>query len=700
MGCSNSKLGEDEAVQICKDRKRFIKQAVEHRTSYASAHIAYIQSLRKVSDALREYIEGDEPHEFPLDTFVTPVKRMSSIELSQSKVESKMEVNYLMASGTRPVQVEVTPPRSPETYHVESYGADSFLGMNMRSPAHNNSPNIPPPSPQNSQWDFFWNPFSSLDYYGYNYDNRSGMEEEVRRVREEEGIPDLEEEDDDDEESPRFQDHHNMKASEMNQEDNVSEVENERDMDFTVTQERESNEVSRGGTTGHHHVVTTDDAKGEETTQHGFTVYLTRRPTSMGEVIKDLEDQFEIICNAANEVSGLLEASRSHYISSNSELSGMKMLNPLALFSSRSSSSSSRFLISSSSKESGFESSSDFSEESSCMLSGSHQSTLDRLYAWEKKLYDEVKSGERVRIAYEKKCLALRNHDVKGDNSSAVDKTRATMRDLHTQMNVSIHSIESISERIETLRDQELLPQLLELLQGLARMWKVMAECHQIQKRTLDEAKLLLAATTMLKKRQHSSLPEINTQRLARSALNLVAQLRNWRVCFQAWITSQRSYVLSLTGWLLRCFRCDPDPEKVRLSTCPHRIYEVCIGWSRLLNGLNEKHVVDKLDFFACGMGSIFARQLREEDQSPRRDGSGSLELVEADKVEEEEEKMMNAEKLSEIAVKVLCHGMSVAVSSLAEFAISSADEHSKLVNRPEETISREAVSGANVNIS
>ncbi|CAN6985616.1 hypothetical protein IGI04_000701 [Brassica rapa subsp. trilocularis] len=638
MGCSNSKLGEDEAVQICRDRKRFIKQALEHRTSFASAHIAYIHSLRKVSDALREYIEGDEPHEF-----VTPVK---------NKVESNLEVSCLMASGTRPVQVEEKPPRSPETYHVETYGADSFLGMNI-----NNSPNRPPPSPHNSQWDFFWNPFSSLDYYGYNYDNRRGMEDEVRRVREEEGIPDLEE----DESSPRwFQDHHNiMKATEdckTDQEGNVSEAE-------TQEQEQGNNAVTRG------------DAKGEET--QGFTVYLTRRPTSMGEVIKDLEDQFEIICNAANEVSGLLEAGRAQYISSNSELSAMKMLNPVALLSSRSSSSSSRFLITSES------SSSEFSEES-CMLSGSHQSTLDRLYAWEKKLYDEVKSGERVRIAYEKKCLALRNHDVKGDNSSAVDKTRATMRDLHTQMNVSIHSIESISERIETLRDQELLPQLLELLQGLARMWKVMAECHQLQKRTLDEAKRLLAATN-LKKRQQSSLPEINTQRLARSALNLVAQLQNWRVCFQAWITSQRLYVLSLTGWLLRCFRCDPDPEKVRLTTCPHRIYEVCIGWSRLLNGLNEKPVVDKLDFFACGMGSIFARQLREEDQSQGRDGARSMELVEADKVEEEEERMMNAEKLAEIAVKVLCHGMCVAVSSLAEFAISSADEHSKLVNHPKE---------------
>lgn len=70
----------------------------------------------------------------------------------------------------------------------------------------------------------------------------------------------------------------------------------------------------------------------------------------------------------------------------------MKMLNPVALFRSASSrSSSSRFLInSSSSKDEDDESSSDFSEET-CMFSGSHQSTLDRLYAWEKKLYEEVK---------------------------------------------------------------------------------------------------------------------------------------------------------------------------------------------------------------------------------------------------------------------------------------------------------------------
>lgn len=47
-----------------------------------------------------------------------------------------------MASGTRPVQVQETPPE--ETYKVETYGTDS-LGIGC---AHN------------SQWDFFWNPYT------------------------------------------------------------------------------------------------------------------------------------------------------------------------------------------------------------------------------------------------------------------------------------------------------------------------------------------------------------------------------------------------------------------------------------------------------------------------------------------------------------------------------------------------------------
>ncbi|KAL1065066.1 hypothetical protein V6Z11_D13G255400 [Gossypium hirsutum] len=722
MGCSTSKLDDEEAVQLCKDRKNFIKQAVEQRTRFATGHLAYIQSLKRVSAALRGYVEGDECHEFLLDSFITPpftpVKKGSPGFISiQSNPKSTLKVSYLRSGGNPAVAVEER-PQSPETVRVQAYSPVHHYGMDgifaMQSSPMNNSsfftyspnnrPNILPPSPQSSQWDFFWNPFSSLDYYGY--PNRSSLDQAVvdddvrglRQVREEEGIPDLEEDETEHEESEskvnsveeKAKIHTNYNREEVTVEDVDEDDEDEEEIDMAETehdvkdvqpQRKVSVEVVRSQTAGQvevsnkETVVGSSEAK-EETP--GFTVYVNRRPTSMAEVINDLDAQFMVACDAASEVSGMLEASRAQYSSTSNELTGMKMLNPVALLRSASSrSSSSRFLMnSSSSREAGYESSSSVSEES-CMFHGSHQSTLDRLYAWEKKLYEEVKSGEKTRIAYEKKSRQLRNQDVKGDDPSVVDKTRAAIRDLHTQMKVSIHSVEAISKRIETLRDEELQPQLLELVHG---MWKVMAECHQAQKRTLDEAKLLLAgAPSKLEAKRQSSIS---------AAASLEAELRNWRACFESWIVSQRSYLRALSGWLLRCLRSDPDTSKLPFS--PRRssgtlvIFGLCIQWSRFLDATRETPVLDGIDFFAAGMGSLYSQQLREECRvGSKRFASGeNMELVNIDEVGD----VMTTEKLSDVAVRVLCAGMSVAMSSLSEFAISSADGYAELVSKLPQT--------------
>lgn len=766
MGCSTSKLDDEEAVQLCKDRKNFIKQAVEQRTRFASGHLAYIQSLKRVSAALRDYVEGDEPREFLLDSFITPpfttpVKKANpgfiSISPSsfspaaiRSNPKSTLKVNYLRSGGNPAVAVEERPPQSPETVRIETYSPVHHFSMDgifamQSSPmsssffsySPNNRPNIPPPSPQTSQWDFFWNPFSSLDYYGY--PNRSSLDQAVmdddirglRQVREEEGIPDLEEDETEHEDSEskvnlaeeKAKIHQNYTREEVIVEDVDEDEEDLEETDSGAesghevqnlqSQRKVSAEVVRAQTAGQVEVSNKEmELSSNETKEDtpGFTVYVNQRPTSIAEVINDLETQFTVVCEAANEVSAMLEASRAQYSSTSNELTAMKMLNPVALLRSASSrSSSSRFLInSSSSRETGYESSSDFSEES-CMFHGSHQSTLDRLYAWEKKLYEEVKSGEKIRIVYEKKSRQLRNQDVKGDDPYAVDKTRAAIRDLHTQIKVSIHSVESISKRIETLRDEELQPQLLELVQGLARMWKVMADCHQAQKRTLDEAKLLLAgAPSKLEAKRLSSISAAEPHRLARSAANLEAELRNWRSCFESWIASQRSYLHALSGWLLRCLRSDPDTSKhqsfsPRQSSGTLAIFGLCIQWSKFLDGINEMPVLDGLDFFAAGMGSLYTQQLREDSRfvpvgSKRfggglsEDSRGNMELVKFDEVEEE---VMTAEKVADIAIRVLCAGMSVAMSSLSEFAISSAEGYAELVNKWASTKFPQSLSGS-----
>ncbi|XP_015579990.1 protein ALTERED PHOSPHATE STARVATION RESPONSE 1 isoform X1 [Ricinus communis] len=750
MGCSTSKLDDEEAVQLCKDRKRFIKQAVEQRTRFATGHLAYIQSLKRVSAALRDYVEGDEPREFLLDSFITPpftpVKKTSPgfISISpgsfsqpaiQLGANSTLKVNYLRSVGNQAVSVEER-PQSPETVRLEAYspayqyGYDGYYAM-QSSPMYssffsyspNRRPNIPPPSPQTSQWDGFWNPFSSLDYYSY--PTRSSLDQMVmdddirglRQVREEEGIPDLEDETEHEETDNKkvnaAEEQAKVDASNVKEEVLVEDVdedeEDETDSESECGCECENGnselqsqgsakiDLSRVQSSGQVEVRSQEMSVGDgeaKAETPAFTVYVNRRPTSMSEVIKDLEDQFIMACNSAKEVSSLLESSKAQYSSMSSELTAMKMLNPVALFRSASSrSSSSRFLVnSSSSRDEGYESNSDFSEES-CILSGSHQSTLDRLYAWEKKLYEEVRqSGERIRIAYEKKCMQLRNQDVKGEDPSVVDKTRLAIRDLYTQLQVSIHSAEAVSKRIEALRDEELQPQLLDLVKGLARMWKVMAECHQSQRQTLDAAKLLLAGTpSKLDAKRHSSMSIADPQRLAKSASNLETELRNWRACFEAWITSQRSYMHALTGWLLRCLRSDPDTSKLpfspRRSSGTFPIFGLCIQWSRFLDVIQEMPVLDGLDFFAAGMGSLYAQQLRDDPTkaSSRRYGAGilnesslNMELVEVGEVEE----VMTAEKMAEVAIRVLCAGMSVAASSLTEFSVSSADGYAELVKQ------------------
>ncbi|XP_073043420.1 uncharacterized protein [Primulina eburnea] len=745
MGCSISKLDDEEAVRLCKDRKKFIKQAVEQRLKFALGHIAYIQSMKRVSVALREYIEVDEPREFLLDSFTTPpysapVKKKSPgfISTTPFKPESNMSyrINYYRPGGNPSISVEERLPQNSETFRVEAYSAVPRFGMDsifqmQSSPMNssifhyspNNQPNYPP-SPQTPQWDFFWNPFSSLDYYGY--PARSSLDQTflddendgLRQVREEEGIPELEEETEQEEmddkvytkkewgevgmgfdrEEVVIEDVDSSEDSDDDSEADDPEV--KKNMRESQSPEHQSLEVENTQNVDRVSSKETPviDGGGSKQEMPGFTVYVNKRPTSMAEVIKDLEDQFTAACNAAKEMYSILEASQAQYSSSTNDLTALKMLNPVVLFRSASSrSSSSRFLATTSSNNEASESISNHSEES-CMLYGSHQSTLDRLYAWEKKLYQEVRAGERVRLAYEKKCAQLRNQDVRGEDPSFVDKTRAGIKDLHTQIKVSIHSVEAIAKRIETLRDEELEPQILELMRGLTRMWEMMAECHQLQKRTLDEAKILLAGTPskLSRTKKYTIMSPSEPHKLACSAANLETELRNWRSCFDSWIVSQRSYVRALTSWLLRCIRADPDsskppfpPQESLPSTPP--IFRTCIQWSKLLDAVHEVPVLDGLDFFAAGVGSLYAQQMKEN--SGRNSGGSrrfrgefvgnKMEMVEADHFEDE---VMTAEKMAEVAIRVVCAGMSVSVSSLTEFAVSSAEGYADLVKKWEDS--------------
>ncbi|CAH9141001.1 unnamed protein product [Cuscuta epithymum] len=719
MGCNTSKVDSQEAVQLCKNRKMFIEQAVEYRSRFASGHIAYIESMRRVSSALRDYVDVEGYNEFLVDAFTTatfaPVNKLNSgfisissksfnLKALQSGKSSALKVNYCKSSGSPSVTVEEK-PQSPETLRlkayspVHQYGMDSFFAMQSvpisSSFCHsspNNRPNFSLCSPQSTQWDSFWDPFSSLDYYGYPVTSSLdqtilGGDIGLSNVRKEESIPGVVE-------HTGCLENSKEKTEVLKSCDKEVVVEDVNDHDSECDkidsshiaqdlQPNENNNTPVSSTQNHgqpsFQQTTLADCEAKKHVPE-FTVYLKTGPTTMEEAIKDLDAQFRIACNAAEAVSVMLEATKPCDSSISNDLISTNMLKPVALVTPgpAKSFSSKNFMnpliIDGDNNGSG----GDFSDDSRFCCS--HQSTLDRLQLWEKKLYEEVRAAERTRLAYEKKCAQLKNQEENNAGLPLINKTRAAIGVLFAQIKVSMHTVETISERIETLRDEELQPQLLQLMQGLGKMWKVMADSHQLQKCTIDAAKIKLHGSITpsqesLVKNYTKGPPPSEPHKLDRLVANLETELRNWRACFETWIVSQRSYLHALTGWLLCCLNANPITQKQQFyspgcSVGALTILNICVQWSKLLDSVNEVPVLIGLDFFISGIVSLYPQHLGRRDLNSR--------VVEAGQPCEEE--ALAAEKMVDAANDVVCSGMSVSVGALTDFATIVAQGYADLL--------------------
>ncbi|KAL2459958.1 hypothetical protein Adt_43378 [Abeliophyllum distichum] len=124
----------------------------------------------------------------------------------------------------------------------------------------------------------------------------------------------------------------------------------------------------------------------------------------------------------------------------------------------------------------------------------------------------------------------------------AVDKTRAAVKDLYSRILVAIRSAETISNKIEKLRDDELMPQVNELLQGMMKTWKIMLESHEIQNKIIQEVKLFTCP----------SYGKFCNESHRRATLQLETELLNWRACLTEYITAQRAYIKALHAWLAK----------------------------------------------------------------------------------------------------------------------------------------------------
>lgn len=71
-----------------------------------------------------------------------------------------------------------------------------------------------------------------------------------------------------------------------------------------------------------------------------------------------------------------------------------------------------------------------------------------------------------MKFEYQKKVASLNKLKKRGTNSDALEKAKAAVSHLHTRYIVDMQSLDSTVSEINRLRDEQLYPKLVELVDG------------------------------------------------------------------------------------------------------------------------------------------------------------------------------------------------------------------------------------------
>ncbi|KAJ4810805.1 hypothetical protein LUZ62_023371 [Rhynchospora pubera] len=543
------------------------------------------------------------------------------------------QYNYMKSSSTVPTTVyqEAYGDNTNQVYMDYGHGYNyPMYGFEMPpEPVHLQkreeqidveSPPPPPPEPTVSGWDFF-NPFdlyeqslntsfAGLSGFGSGSIRSSPNSSEVR---EREGIPHLEEETE--QESCRGSSKEDISSSEMGHEESTDAVQGVDESENVVQPTEPVEPVEPVQLTSDHQINVKKKVKKvsfEEdvvlVTENGgnnesLDLIVQTGTRNVEEAVMEIKEEFGSLVSCGAEVAKLLEVGSVQYQSRNRVLRFIlsRILDSLLPSTS--------FRTSQGNSTIKLENTGDAFEFNNL------SSILDRLYAWEKKLYKEVKEEEKLRLRYEREWKILKTLDENGAEASKIDATRTVIRKLGTQLNISMREVEFISSRIHKLRDDELQPALTNLFQGLKSMWRLIFSSHHKQLQAVLESK---PDRLVLEKQFHT--------RTSDPTIQLELELLNWGSSFSNWIQAQNSYVHTLNQYLLKWL--PQYTEETDDGPCPFSpthigappVFILSNDWAHMAERVSECNVTDKIHAFALSVHLLLERQDLERQHKIKAD--------------------------------------------------------------------------------
>ncbi|XP_008775372.2 nitrate regulatory gene2 protein-like [Phoenix dactylifera] len=604
MGCAQSKIENEEAVTRCKERKKWMKDAVSFRNAFAAAHSAYAVSLKNTGAALSDYALGEVPplghHHHPNAAAAAGGGGGSASSSAAPTAAAVVAIQPPMENlpPPPPPLPDYTPPPLQRSASLPELGMPKpkkkpLAGASIREeeddedaaaadddvpstasaapPVSDASPAPPPPLPSQPQrsttpppprmpeskdlgtWDYFFGYQENMPPPTLSQPEDTWPPAERREIEEEEiktpatSLP-------------------------------PSAVGNDiRGVEPTVAPEKVVAEPvppkavkkpKQGGSAHHHHAL----SAGTSESKRGKMVAASAPPVNLLQILNELDDHFLKASESAQEVSKMLEATRMHYHSNFADNRGhidhsARVMRVITW---------NRSIKGMADPDDGKD---DFDNDEW----ETHATILDKMLAWEKKLYDEVKAGELMKIEYQRKVALLNKQKKRGVNSETLEKTKSAVSHLHTRYIVDMQSMDSTVSEINRLRDEKLYPKLVDLVDGMANMWETMHVHHGTQYKIVANLRAF----------DISFAPKETSEEHHECTAQLWRVVREWHSQIEKLMKNQKDYIKSLNSWLkLNLIPIESSlKEKVSSPPRPSRppIQALLHSWNDQLEKLSDE---------------------------------------------------------------------------------------------------------------
>ncbi|KAL4325979.1 hypothetical protein GQ457_11G000500 [Hibiscus cannabinus] len=662
MGCSASKLDNEDTVRRCKERRRFIKLALHARHHLASAHSDYCRSLRLTGSALSSFAAG-EPLSVSLDTpavLIHPTNPIPPrvppspsphppprVPPSPSPTTASSKLPHVLSSSSIPSPApnrrrpRTLPPKLP---HILSESSPSSSPRSSKSGFSNNFfptafqanstySNTPSQASSVWNWDNFYPPsppdseffdqklqhqrqqlpqrnHRHFDYnsnhedtetekseYGFfhpqkpnhRYDTHSESNFNEETVREEV-------------ECSEWGDHDHDRYTTTSSSDGEAEesdyLASRSEIDNFGSSMRGESEKSRNL-----HNQTPPPAQPPQQMYGAATVVETGamadmkvvvRHKDLKEIVDAIKENFDKAAAAGDRVSEMLEISKEQLDKSFRQLK-KTVYHSSSILSNLSSSWTSKPPLAVKYRLDSAALSEPGRSKSLC-------STLDRLLAWEKKLYEEVKAREGVKIEHEKKLSALQSQEYKGEDETKINKTKASITRLQSLIIVTSQAVSTTSTAIVGLRDSDLVPQLVDICHAFRYMWASMNQYHEVQNNIVQQVRGLINRSG-----KGDSTSELHRQ----ATRDLESAVSAWHSNFCRLIKFQREFICSLHGWF-KLTLLPVSNDNVDGNTEPSNVYAFCDEWKLALDRLPDTVASEAIKSFINVVHVISVKQSEE----------------------------------------------------------------------------------------